>query len=292
MKNYQQEIALLQRQYQETLVHVKDSRWCRAFCEEKRQHSLQVIGAGNYIMKHEPVFKNRSKGFERCAVLAYLLHDIGRFPEIREIYNYEKNGKTYYDRNSLLDHGERGAELLAQMPEYADLRIIIPIRHHGHMIERFYEDAQYQSIKDQNLRKEIRDIIFLVRDADKIANFYLMTSPAAQEKYRNLLFHAPDEQYLHGNINPKFEEYFKNHQITLHKDTYTMADNFLGFVSWVFDLNYQTSIEFTKKHNIIDRLMAVVGKFNQQTDLQEKLANYAEMYIQSINLNHRQEDFS
>ena len=279
---YQKAKELLYEEYHKNFEIVKESPYHRRYVDEKIRHSLQVSGAGNGILKHESYFQNRSEEFIDIAKTAILLHDIFRFNEVRILY----------ETGNRIDHGAMGAEFLKQFPEFNNVLITLPIKHHGHMIEALYEDEEYQSITDDKLKQDVLHIAFAVRDADKIANFYLMTSPAAQEKYRDLLFHAPDEQYLHGNINPKFEEYFKNHQITLHKDTYTMADNFLGFVSWVFDLNYQTSIEFTKKHNIIDRLMAVVGKFNQQTDLQEKLANYAKMYIQSINLNHRQEDFS
>ena len=288
MKNYQKEIALLRQYYEETASYVKDSDWCSVYAEEKMQHSLQVIGAGNYIMKHEDVFQCRSSDFTRCAVLAYLLHDIGRFPEIKEIYDYEKSGKIYSNRNSLLDHGERGAEMLSKMSEYNDPRIIIPIRHHGHMIEKFYADNQYQSIENEYLRREIEDIIFLVRDADKIANFYLMTSPRTIKKYYNLLFHSPSEAYLYGEISPKIIDYMQEYKIIEHKDIHTLADDFMGFISWVFDLNYQTSVEFSKRHNIIDGLVADIRLFNHQYELQEKLANYAKMYIQSVNLNHQQ----
>lgn len=288
MKNYQEEIALLRGYYEQTRGHVGDSRWCSVYAEEKMQHSLQVIGAGNYIMKHEAVFRTRSPEFTRCAVLAYLLHDIGRFPEIKEIYDYEKAGNVFRERNALFDHGERGAEMLSQMPQYNDPRIIIPIRHHGHMIEKFYADPQYQSIEDENLRREIKEIIFLVRDADKIANFYLMTSPHALEKYHDLLFHAPDEAYLYGKISPELIGYMQEYRIINHKDIHTLADDFMGFISWIFDLNYQTSIEFTRRHNIIDGLIADIRLFNHQHELQEKLANYAKMYIQSVNLNHQQ----
>lgn len=286
MKKYQKEIELLRQYYRQTYEHVKNHSWCEVFCREKMPHSLQVIGAGNHIMKHEAVFQNRSPEFTRCAVLAYLLHDIGRFPEIMEIYDYEKAGNVYQKHQKLLDHGERGAELLSKIPEYNDPRIIIPIRHHGHMIERFYADADYQAL-DETLRRETEEIIFLARDADKIANFYLMTSPRAWKKYHDLLFRSPNESHLHGSISPVVEKYFSNFQVLDHKDISSLADDFFGFISWIFDLNYQTSLEFTKRHNIVDGLIAAVRTFNHEYELQEKLANYAKMYIKSVNLNHQ-----
>ncbi len=289
MKKYQKEIELLRQEYKKTYEHVKDSSWCKVYCEEKLQHSLQVIGAGNYIMKHEKTFHNRSSDFIRCATLAYLLHDIGRFPEIREIYDYEKAGSVYKTFKQLLDHGERGAEFLSQFPEYNDPRIIIPIRHHGHMIEKFYADVEYQAITDKKLRQEIEDIIFLARDADKIANFYLMTSPRSLKKYQELLFRKPDSGNQEDSINPILEEYFRNYKVVSHKDIHSLADHFLGFISWIFDLNYQISIEFTKRHNIIEGLIADIRQFNNQYELQEKLANYAKKYVQSVNLNHKED---
>lgn len=287
MKKYQKEIELLRQYYRQTYEHVKNNGLCEVFCKEKFQHSLQVIGAGNYIMKHEKTFQNRSPEFVRCAVLAYLLHDIGRFPEIMEIYDYEKAGNVYRMHQKLIDHGERGAELLSRIPEYNDPRIILPIRHHGHMIEDFYSDADYLALDDV-LRRETKEIIFLARDADKIANFYLMTSPHAWEKYHDLLFRVPDKKHPCDNISPVVEEYFSRRQVLDRKDIRSLADDFFGFISWIFDLNYQTSIKFTKRHNIIDGLIAAIRTFNHQYELQEKLANYAKMYIESVNLNHQQ----
>ena len=74
-----------------------------------------------------------------------------------------------------------------------------------------------------------------------------------------------------------------------HKDIHSLADHFLGFISWIFDLNYQISIEFTKRHNIIEGLIADIRQFNNQYELQEKLANYAKKYVQSVNLNHKED---
>ena len=94
-----------------------------------------------------------------------MLHDIARFDEIRE---------RFLGAKGPFDHSVAGGEKLRKIPLYSDVRITLPIKHHGHLIGDFYKDEEYCAIADPVLKEEVEKILFLIRDADKIANFNLM----------------------------------------------------------------------------------------------------------------------
>ena len=73
-----------------------------AYADEKYRHSLQVLGAGNFIIRHEPWFAGRGEEFVDLAKTAVLLHDIARFDEIRERFLGAKGGRGKTEENSAL----------------------------------------------------------------------------------------------------------------------------------------------------------------------------------------------
>ena len=54
------------------------------FMNEKIKHSYQALGAGNYLLKHDPCFANLSSEEKSYYQAIVLLHDICRFYEILE----------------------------------------------------------------------------------------------------------------------------------------------------------------------------------------------------------------
>ena len=123
---------ILNDYYKKCLKKVEKNEFLVMYAQEKLKHSYQVVGAGNYIMRHEDIFaKNKDKDFLRSAKLAYLFHDIGRFEEIE---------KHFANPNQKHDHSILSYEILKTLPEYAKPEILLPIKHHGHMIEDLYKD--------------------------------------------------------------------------------------------------------------------------------------------------------
>ena len=129
---------LLKKTYLPAQEKLSTSRNWQMFAEEKYIHSLQVLGAGNYILQHEDFFLNKSPEFIDLAKTVLILHDIARFEEIvlrsQNIYNY--------------DHGVEGAKMLERIPIFNNILITLPIKHHGHMIEDFYNDDAFKYFKN------------------------------------------------------------------------------------------------------------------------------------------------
>ncbi|MFI3241547.1 MAG: HD domain-containing protein [Alphaproteobacteria bacterium] len=271
------EINLLHDTYQKTLDIVKSDDDCKAYAYEKIRHSLQVVGAGNYIFKHEVSFQNKPQDFVKCAKTAYILHDIGRFREIEEIY-YKSTGDNEYNLNkSPVDHGTLGAMILAEMPEYNDPRIILPVRHHGHLIEEFYQDEDYLAIKDEDLKNDIKQILFLAMDADKIANFYMLKQEF--DNHIKAWLPATDKEFIYGPINPIAIDCFKERVLYPRSEIKSNSDDLVATISWMFDINHQTSIDFCKRHNLVEAIMKIVARYNNQSDVQEELTSLVKQYL-------------
>lgn len=233
MKLYQKAKKLLKAEYERNFEIVKDSLYHKSFVNEKIRHSLQVAGAGNGIVRNESYFKNKSADFVEIAKTAILLHDVFRFNEIR----------IRYQENKRVDHGEEGAKLLSELSDFNSPLIVLPVKHHGHMIEEFYADEAYFSIQDDNLKDEIKHIIFAVRDADKIANWQILTKE--YESMRIVWLPYPDDRTeSQGVITDNVWESFIKGEVVPRDYLKTNADCLVSVLAWVFDINYKYSIEY------------------------------------------------
>lgn len=238
---YEKAKELLYSEYHKNFEIVKDSPYHKRYVDEKIRHSMQVSGAGNGILKHEAYFQKRSSEFIDIAKTAILLHDIFRFSEVRILY----------ESGERIDHGVRGSEFLQQFPEFNNILITLPIKHHGHMIEALYEDEKYQSIKDEQLKEDVKHIAFAVRDADKIANWQIVTQEFDFVKKVWLPF-PEDDSKEQGIIPPEAWAYFAKHEIVPHGvvKVKTNASEALSMLCWLFDINYQYSVYYCCRLNL------------------------------------------
>lgn len=241
MNLYQKAKKLLNNEYEHNFEIVKDSHYHKSFVNEKIRHSLQVAGAGNGILRNEPYFQNKSAEFIEIAKTAILLHDVFRFNEIR----------IKYQENRKVDHGAEGAKLLAELPDFNMQQIVLPVKHHGHMIEEFYKDTEFTSIADEELKDQIEHIIFAVRDADKIANWQILTKE--YENMRLVWLPFPDDRTKNqGIISDNVWESFIQGEVVPRDYLKTNADCLISVLAWAFDINYKYSFEYSVRLNMLE----------------------------------------
>ncbi|MBR3501957.1 MAG: HD domain-containing protein, partial [Alphaproteobacteria bacterium] len=118
-------ILCLKNQYNENRPYVEGNDFFTYYFNEKQRHSMQVFGAGNMLVRHIDWLKNKPAEYIEMVRTAVLLHDVYRFKEIALKATENKN----------IDHGIEGAEFLRNIPQFSDIRIWLPIYHHGHLIE-------------------------------------------------------------------------------------------------------------------------------------------------------------
>jgi len=264
------EKKILQNEYERCLAVVGDSDLHRMYADEKFTHSLQVFDAGNYLLKNENVFKNWSSKLIRLARTAVLFHDIGRFQEIRNLRNTPEQPN---------DHARFGYDFLRQYPEYNNPHILLPVKHHSNMIEQFYSDYEYNNIEDPHKKYEIEKIAFLVRDADKIANFKLLSQ--ADDNIRRL-FCPVGEDEIEMPSAPVLQDFFARKPIK-RADVKTSGDRILCLLGWVFDLNYRSSFVYIQKFGGIDFLLDFLNKGKFDSVLKQKIALTVNNYMNERN---------
>ena len=244
---------ILEQEYAEkyALAHTD---YQKRFMNEKLKHSYQVLGAGTYLLKHEPYFANCTKEEISYYQSIVLLHDICRFYEILE-----------KEKGHNIDHSVYGAKFLAKTKSFCKNDATLPIKHHGHLIEQLYQDRAYKKLPLQE-QKNIEQIAFLVRDADKIANLYLLSNEF--ENMRRVFFVA--RHYTtphHKTIYPKALADFLAHRPINKADIHSFADHALLIMAWLYDINYNSSFIFLQKLNIIEKMFKLFSPYWRKKDI-------------------------
>ena len=262
-----QAMELLYLQYNQCAEAVKDNAHYCYYAEEKIKHSLQVAGAGNYLLRHIEWFKNKPAEYIEMVQTAILLHDVCRFSEIAALY---QGVKRY-------DHGVAAYEFLRYAPLFNDIRIRLPIKHHGHLIRDLYADAEYQSLSE-DMRDEVEKICFAVRDADKIANFNMLIN----EPYFRPLFVDMEKEITDADLQISehiLQSAYKGD--TVPKPFITLGDHVTSLLSWLEDINYQAALDYCDKLNLTEQIFAMFDKYCGNFEFKQKYAAFVRDYLQN-----------
>ncbi len=258
-------MELLYLQYNQCYDIVKNDAHYSYYANEKIRHSLQVAGAGNYLVRHIEWLRDKPAEYLEMVRTAVLLHDVCRFSEISKSYHGDKG----------YDHGVAAYELLEHMPQFDDIRIRLPIKHHGHLIEDLYADEEYQNLPE-DLQNEVRLICFVVRDADKIANFKMIS----YEPYYLPLFMGIYRELTAEDL--RVSDHVKKSAFvctTVQKPFCSVGDWATALLSWYLDINYRASIDFCRKFGIIDIMFQMYEQYCGDADFRQKYVAYVKEHL-------------
>ncbi|MBP5215519.1 MAG: hypothetical protein J6039_03065 [Alphaproteobacteria bacterium] len=261
-------LRFLRLQYEQCLDLVSGNDFYTLYANEKWRHSLQVSGAGNYLLKRINFLKDKSEQYIDMLKSAILLHDFCRFSEIAQAFH----GKKSYD------HGVAAAKFLEYTPLFDDIRIRLPIKHHGHLMEDLYKDEEYQNLP-QNLQNEVEKICFIIRDADKIANLNLFTH---EEEYRILFFGYDNYRHpQYGKISEEIRKHSDEVETLPRFANASVADRLAGLVSWYLDINYAYSLDYCTKTNSTDIIFKMFADLCQDKEFAEHYSDFVLNYLQN-----------
>ena len=261
---------LLKDEFEKCMAEVNEQPQWSAYAREKWRHSMQVMGAGNYLVRRVQWLQDKSDKYIDMVKTAILLHDVCRFAEISA--RFRENIQSF-------NHGAVAAEFLQKIPEFNDVRIWLPIRHHGHLIEELYADKEYQNIKDKNLQEEVERICFIIRDADKIANLRMMAyEPDVLPLFLGKNKYVPQEDGVISDLVRR-NAFGKT---TIPRDPRsTIADRLAAYLSWFRDINYQYAIDFCKKLDVISGLYKLFKHYCADDDFQQQYIACIQNYLDS-----------
>ena len=163
----------------------------------KRVHTFCVVDAADYISRHEKL----SEEDHQLALLIALLHDIGRFEQLKVFHSYD---------DSQFDHASFGVKVLF---EDNLIQNFIRTREYDDVIRQaiaWHSSYALPPIEDERTLLHCR----LIRDADKLDNFRVKaTVTKVQENAEDILAEAKEineeraaeEVYGDAEENPQEE---------------------------------------------------------------------------------------
>lgn len=206
-----------------------------------------------------------SKEEQALAELIGLLHDIGRFEQVR-LYH------TFSDKMSI-DHGQKSVEVL-----YAD-----------NWIKKFSQDESYntiiyKAINNHNkfeIEKGLSEKELLhckiIRDADNIDIFRAVLDES--QKLEDF-GHLNSKDISKEILSIDFFEEFKKEKPLLYSEAKTDMDIMVAILAHIYVLNFKVSLEIIKENNYINRFIKRINCQDEYTKQKMKeIANIAMNYI-------------
>ena len=271
------ETRLLKKRYRECAEKVKENAYLSRYADEKIVHSLQVVGAGNFILKHEKIFSDKDGEQQYRAKLAYLFHDIGRFPEIEAMLILENPARWENSAQLKLSHGVLGADYLRQFTEYNLPEIIIPIKRHCDLPEAFYTDEELLQISNPALKQDVIDNYKLACDADKIANFALFTR--AYNKLKTVFYGHLTPEEVTAPVSAEILQYFDGEKLVPSLLTHSLCDRILSVICWIFDLNYCSSFNFCLSLHLFEQMLKILREHNPEQEVQDHIERKTDEFL-------------
>ena len=208
---------------------------------------------------------NLSEEDIKLAELIGLLHDIGRFEQVRR-YN------TFIDKISI-NHGEYGARILFE----------------DNLIERFNVDEKYYKIIKTAIlnhnRSKIEDNLTeqellhskIIRDADKLDCFYVLLTDDIKNTYG-----CSAEDMQNETFSSEIIREFKEDRMIDYKKRATYGDIWISHMAYVFDFYYKSSYIVIKEKDYLNKLTQKMNFKNPQTiQMAQELLQIANDYIKS-----------
>ena len=215
--------------------------------EYKYNHSYRVVHQAEEISRSLDL-----DNVERdLASLIALLHDIARF---RQWTNF----KTFKDKDSF-DHGQEGAKILFEEGEIENYKCD---KDDYEIIKKaIYNHNKYIIEEGLNERELLHTNI--VRDADKTDILYAFST--------NSLLELDSDDSV---INEDARKQFMAHKIVDKKYFKSTNDRALALISFIFDLNYDYSLQRVYNEKYIDKIYEVIKNKKIFKEFYEEAINY------------------
>lgn len=209
----------------------------------KVKHIYRVVDNSEIIAKNLGLDEEKIQ----LAKLIGLLHDIGRFEQIRK-YN------TFMDSKSV-NHAEEGIKDL-----YKDNKKLL----RKFIIDDKYDDIIYKAIInhnkleiDKDLSDEERLFVNIIRDADKVDIFKVVTTDKLENTTSFENIDIPN--YI---ISNEIYNEFNQEKLVQYKNINNCLDYMVAWTAYIYDINYAESLKIIKENNYIDKIFNMANNVN------------------------------
>ena len=238
------------------------------FDREDEKIQLKIVHTDGVIQSVSEICRRMQLDEEdvQLAQLIALLHDIGRFEQIRLFDSFEP---------SVMNHAAYGTELLFGSRQ---------------MIRRFVKENTWDEMICQAIGRHSdysvgeglssRELLHacLIRDADKLDNCRVKLDDSIEVMLGCSAGEA-GSQY----ISPEVWEECKSRKSVHLEKRKTKMDYWVSYIAYFFDINYPASAQIIQKERYVERIIGRIPYRNQETkERMQKLGEWAEEYLQKL----------
>ncbi len=204
----------------------------------KYEHTFEVV---KIIEKIARRLNLNAEQITLSKIIAYL-HDIGRFEQIVETNTF---------KDIKMDHADNGADLLFKRGLIKNFKIE---EKYYHIIDVAIRNHNKLEIEN-DLNQEEKLFVKLIRDADKIDIYRV------RHKYER-------ETDIFGNVPQEYKlRDFYDHKSINIKDNKTKSDSLLCVISFVYDMNFEESIDVLKELGYFQKFINGITVTTEQEEL-------------------------
>lgn len=209
----------------------------------KIRHTYGVMDACDYLARKLQLPETD----HQLALLIGLLHDIGRFEQLKLFNSYDDN---------LICHAKCGIEVLFEQGHIRDF-----------IDTDKYDNIIYQAIKNHSayaiapgLSEQELLHAKLIRDADKMDNYRVKRDDTIEA-----LLDMSAKELGTYKISDHIFETFASHKTILKNDRKTPMDMWVSFLALFFDFNYAPSFKFILENDYINAIIDRIPYSNPDT---------------------------
>lgn len=224
-------------------------------------HTYGVVGQSTNIARRMRLSEEDTE----LAKLIALLHDLGRFEQLRRFDSFEPDA---------MDHAAYGVQVLFEegmIRKFLKEDAWDPIIHTA--IAK-HSDYKLTGISDARTLLHAR----LIRDADKLDNCRVKLMDATET-----FLGASEEEIGAQEISPGIYDAIFKKQCILSKDRITAMDYWVSYIAYFFDINYRESMDIIIENDYISRIIRRIPYTNPKTAEQmDTIEAYVKRYAESM----------
>ncbi len=235
------------------LIHARQvfDEYLEQFDKKDGKIHLKIVHTEGVIRCAQDICKRMNLSEEDCrlAELVALLHDIGRFEQLRLYDSFEP---------TVMDHAAFGVQLLFGREK---------------MIRQFISENKWDDIIRQAIARHSdfsvgeglssRELLHarIIRDADKLDNCRVKL----EEKMEVMLECSPEEVGSQA-ISPEVWRACLEHSSIHAASRKTKIDYWISYIAYFFDINYRETCEIILENHYVDKIIERIPYSNPDTE--------------------------
>lgn len=238
-----------------------------SFDRENEKIKLKIIHTEGVVRCAAEIARrmNLSEEDKCLAELIALLHDIGRFEQIKQFDSFEPTTMDHASYGVEILFGERKMIRRFVKEDTWDEVIRTAIAHHS--------DYELPDIRDEQTLLHAK----LIRDADKLDNCRVKLEESIE-----VLLGTDARSVGSQEITEKVWEYCLNHKCIKSADRRNKIDYWVSYIVYFFDINFPETFSIIREENYLDRIIDRIPYTNPDTiQKMEKLRKMINEYMRS-----------